>query len=151
MDYPHRRLATSATFRDGQGVAIDQGLVLYFAGPASFTGEDVLELHGHGGPVPMDMLVQRCVELGARVAQPGEFSKRAFLNDKIDLTQAEAISDLIDSASRQAARAAVRSLSGDFAKRINALVQALTELRMYVEAAIDFPEEEIDFLAGRRA
>ncbi len=143
---PPPRLATSATFRDGQGAAIDQGLVLYFAGPASFTGEDVLELHGHGGPVPMDMLVQRCVELGARVAQPGEFSKRAFLNDKIDLTQAEAISDLIDSASQQAARAAVRSLSGDFAKRINALVQALTELRMYVEAAIDFPEEEIDFL-----
>ncbi len=143
---PEPRVATGATFRDGEGEAIDQGLVLYFAGPASFTGEDVLELHGHGGPVPMDMLVQRCVELGARVAEAGEFSKRAFLNDKIDLTQAEAISDLIDSASQQAARAAVRSLSGDFARRINALVVALTELRMYVEAAIDFPEEEIDFL-----
>ena len=143
---PPPRLATTATFRDAQDAPIDQGRVLYFRGPASFTGEDVLELHGHGGPVPMDMLVQRCVELGARVAQPGEFSRRAFLNDKIDLTQAEAISDLIDSASQQAARAAVRSLSGDFAKRINTLVQALTELRMYVEAAIDFPEEEIDFL-----
>lgn len=143
---PTPRVATGATFRDADGEAIDQGLVLFFAGPASFTGEDVLELHGHGGPVPMDMLVQRCVGLGARVAQPGEFSKRAFLNNKIDLTQAEAISDLIDSASQQAARAAVRSLSGDFARRIEELVQKLTELRMYVEAAIDFPEEEIDFL-----
>ncbi len=143
---PVPRVATGAIFKDGQGESIDHGLMLYFAGPASFTGEDVVELHGHGGPIPMDMLVQRCVELGARVALPGEFSKRAFLNDKIDLTQAEAISDLIDSASQQAARAAVRSLSGDFARRINSLVQALTELRMYVEAAIDFPEEEIDFL-----
>ncbi|MFK8032011.1 MAG: tRNA uridine-5-carboxymethylaminomethyl(34) synthesis GTPase MnmE [Gammaproteobacteria bacterium] len=143
---PQPRIATGATFRDAEREPMDQGLALFFAGPASFTGEDVLELHGHGGPVPMDMLVQRCVELGARVAQPGEFSKRAFLNDKIDLTQAEAISDLIDSASQQAARAAVRSLSGEFAQRIHELVTSLTELRMYVEAAIDFPEEEIDFL-----
>ncbi|MEM7082828.1 MAG: tRNA uridine-5-carboxymethylaminomethyl(34) synthesis GTPase MnmE [Pseudomonadota bacterium] len=146
---PPARVATAATFRDAVGEAIDQGIMLYFAAPASFTGEDVLELHGHGGPVPMDMLVHSCIALGARLAMPGEFSKRAFLNNKIDLTQAEAISDLIDSASQQAARAAVRSLSGEFAKRIRMLVIALTELRMYVEAAIDFPEEEVDFLADQ--
>ena len=127
--------------------AIDEGLALYFAGPNSFTGEDVLELQGHGGPVVLDMLLQRCVELGARLARPGEFSERAFLNDKLDLAQAEAIADLIEASSTQAARNALRSLQGVFSKRVNALTEQLIALRIYVEAAIDFPEEEIDFLA----
>ena len=144
---PTPRTASTSRFKDAQHRTIDEGLALYFRAPASFTGEEVLELHGHGGPIPMDMLVSRCLSLGARLAEAGEFSQRAFLNGKIDLTQAEAISDLIDSSSRQAARAALRSLDGEFARRINVLLKALTELRMYVEAAIDFPEEEIDFLA----
>ena len=127
--------------------AIDEGLAIYFAGPNSFTGEDVLELQGHGGPVVLDMLLQRCVELGARLARPGEFSERAFLNDKLDLAQAEAIADLIEASSSQAARNALRSLQGVFSKRVNALTEQLIALRIYVEAAIDFPEEEIDFLA----
>ena len=127
--------------------ALDEGLALYFAGPNSFTGEDVLELQGHGGPVVLDMLLQRCVELGARLARPGEFSERAFLNDKLDLAQAEAIADLIEASSTQAARNALRSLQGVFSKRVNALTEQLIALRIYVEAAIDFPEEEIDFLA----
>ena len=127
--------------------AIDEGLAIYFAGPHSFTGEDVLELQGHGGPVVLDMLLQRCVELGARLARPGEFSERAFLNDKLDLAQAEAIADLIEASSTQAARNALRSLQGVFSKRVNALTEQLIALRIYVEAAIDFPEEEIDFLA----
>lgn len=127
--------------------AIDEGLAIYFAGPNSFTGEDVLELQGHGGPVVLDMLLQRCVELGARLARPGEFSERAFLNDKLDLAQAEAIADLIEASSTQAARNALRSLQGVFSKRVNALTEQLIALRIYVEAAIDFPEEEIDFLA----
>lgn len=143
---PAPRVATHAQFKDAENRVMDFGLALRFKGPNSFTGEDVLELHGHGGPVPMDMLVSRCLELGARMAQPGEFSQRAFLNNKIDLTQAEAISDLIDSASQEAARAAVRSLGGEFSKRLYELAEKLTSLRMYVEAAIDFPEEEIDFL-----
>ena len=126
---------------------IDEGIALYFAGPASFTGEDILELQGHGGPVVLDLLLQRVLELGARLAEPGEFSRRAFLNDKLDLAQAEAIADLIDSQTRAAARSAMRSLSGEFSSQIHALVAAITDLRMYVEAAIDFPEEEIDFLA----
>lgn len=126
---------------------LDEGLALYFAGPNSFTGEDVLELQGHGGPVVLDMLLQRCVELGARLARPGEFSERAFLNDKLDLAQAEAIADLIEASSTQAARNALRSLQGVFSKRVNALTEQLIALRIYVEAAIDFPEEEIDFLA----
>ena len=127
--------------------AIDSGLALYFPGPNSFTGEDVLELQGHGGPVVLQLLLREIVRLGARQAKPGEFSERAFLNDKIDLAQAEAIADLIDSASEQAAKNAVRSLEGDFSRRVHDLVEALIHLRMYVEAAIDFPEEEVDFLS----
>ncbi|MCH4563179.1 tRNA uridine-5-carboxymethylaminomethyl(34) synthesis GTPase MnmE [Halomonas sp. EGI 63088] len=134
----------------GQAAVIDEGIALYFAGPHSFTGEDVLELQGHGGPVIMDLLLERCVQLGARLARPGEFSERAFLNDKLDLAQAEAIADLIDASSRTAAENALRSLQGEFSRRVEALVQRLIELRMYVEAAIDFPEEEIDFLADGR-
>ena len=133
-------------FQDQEGAAIDRGLALFFPQPNSFTGEDVLELHGHGGPVILDCLLRRTLELGTRIARPGEFSERAFLHDKIDLTQAEAIADLIDAASEQAARAAVRSLQGEFSKQIQQLVTALIHLRMYVEAAIDFPEEEVDFL-----
>lgn len=126
---------------------MDSGLVLYFAAPHSFTGEDVVELQGHGGPMVLQLVLQRVIELGARAAQPGEFSERAFLNDKIDLAQAEAIADLIDSASTEAARSAVRSLQGEFSNRIQQLLEALIQIRMYVESAIDFPEEEIDFLA----
>lgn len=144
---PEPRHAALRTFRDAEGEMLDGGLALYFPGPNSFTGEDVLELHGHGGPVVMDMLLARVLSLGARVAQPGEFTQRAFLNDKIDLTQAEAIADLIDSGSSQAARAALRSLQGEFSVAVNSLTEAVTEARMHVEAAIDFPEEEVDFLA----
>ena len=144
---PKQRHVQFARFRDAAGNAIDEGIALYFEAPASFTGEDVLELQGHGGPVVMDMLLARVIELGARRAEPGEFSRRAFLNDKLDLAQAEAIADLIDSQTRAAARSAVRSLSGVFSTRVHDLVEAMTRLRMYVEAAIDFPEEEIDFLA----
>lgn len=143
---PAPRLASFLPFLDIDGTTLDQGLALYFPEPNSFTGEDVLELQGHGGPVILDMLLHRVIELGARLARPGEFSERAFINDKIDLVQAEAIADLIDSASRQAARMAVRSLQGEFSTRIHALVERLVRLRIYVEAAIDFPEEEIDFL-----
>ncbi len=132
----------------GEGTQVlDQGIALYFPNPHSFTGEDVVELQGHGGPVIIDLLLQRCITLGARLARPGEFSERAFLNDKLDLAQAEAIADLIDSSSEQAARCALRSLQGAFSERVHALVEALIQLRIYVEAAIDFPEEEIDFLA----
>lgn len=134
----------------GERDTIDEGLALYFPGPHSFTGEDVLELHGHGGPVIMDLLLSRCVALGARLARPGEFSERAFLNDKLDLAQAEAIADLIEANSRSAAENAVRSLQGEFSRRVAALVEKLIELRIYVEAAIDFPEEEIDFLGDGR-
>lgn len=130
--------------------ALDSGIALYFPGPHSFTGEDVLELQGHGGPVVLDCLLREALRQGARLARPGEFSERAFLNDKIDLTQAEAIADLIDSASEQAARSALRSLQGEFSRCIEALIDDLTRLRIYVEAAIDFPEEEIDFLADGR-
>ena len=144
---PQARYAQFADFRSGDGELIDKGLALYFPGPASFTGEDVLELHGHGGPVLVSMLVDAIVALGARHALPGEFSKRAFLNDKLDLVQAEAIADLIDSASTQSARAALRSLSGDFSHAVEALQEQLIRLRLHVEAAIDFPEEEIDFLS----
>lgn len=144
---PPARHAAHLPFLDGNGEPLDQGLALYFPAPHSFTGEDVLELHGHGGPVVMDLLLGRALALGARPATPGEFSERAFLNDKLDLAQAEAVADLIDAASEQAARAAVRSLQGVFSERIHQLVDALTGLRIYVEAAIDFPEEEIDFLA----
>jgi tRNA modification GTPase len=144
---PKPRHAQFTSFLDDSAAPIDQGLALYFKGPASFTGEDVLELQGHGGPVVMDLLLRRVIELGARLAEPGEFSRRAYLNDKLDLAQAEAVADLIDSQTSAAARSAMRSLSGEFSDQVYALVAAITQLRMYVEAAIDFPEEEIDFLA----
>ena len=144
------RCATLCSFLDGEGEVIDQGIALYFSNPHSFTGENVLELQGHGGMVVLDSLVARCVELGARLARPGEFSERAFLNDKMDLAQAEAIADLIDASSIQGARSAVRSMQGEFSVLICALVEKLIELRIHVEAAIDFPEEEIDFLADER-
>ncbi|MDH3561269.1 MAG: tRNA uridine-5-carboxymethylaminomethyl(34) synthesis GTPase MnmE [Gammaproteobacteria bacterium] len=147
---PATRHAGVHAFRAADGTLIDQGVVLYFAAPASFTGEHVLELHGHGGPVVMDLLLQRVLALGARAARPGEFSERAFLNDKLDLAQAEAIADLIDSATVQAARAAVHSMQGVFSARVNQLLEQLIELRIFVEAAMDFPEEEIDFLADDR-
>jgi len=146
---PDKRVAVTRFFKTADGSVIDQGLVLYFQGPASFTGEDVLELHGHGGPVVMSILLRRCIELGARQARPGEFSERAFLNNKIDLVQAEAVADLIDSASEAAARNAVKSLQGAFSRKINGLVEKLTQLRIFVEASIDFPEEEEDFLADK--
>lgn len=144
---PKARYAHYCSFNDENAQTLDEGLALYFEGPNSFTGEDVLELQGHGGPVVLDFILKRVCELGARPARPGEFSERAFLNDKMDLTQAEAIADLIDSASEQAARCAVRSLQGAFSKRVHELVESLINLRIYVEAAIDFPEEEIDFLS----
>lgn len=141
------RHAHYGPFRDAAGETLDEGLSLYFPGPNSFTGEDVLELQGHGGPVVLDLLLRRCLELGARQARPGEFSERAFLNDKLDLAQAEAIADLIEASSEQAARNALRSLQGEFSRRVQGLTERLIQLRIYVEAAIDFPEEEIDFLA----
>ncbi|MDY6890626.1 MAG: tRNA uridine-5-carboxymethylaminomethyl(34) synthesis GTPase MnmE [Pseudomonadota bacterium] len=144
---PKPRYAHYTPFLDGQGEQLDQGIAIYFPNPNSFTGEDVVELQGHGGPVIIDLLLQRCIALGARLARPGEFSERAFLNDKLDLAQAEAIADLIDSSSEQAARCALRSLQGAFSRQIDELVEALIQLRIQVEAAIDFPEEEIDFLA----
>ncbi len=144
---PETRQVHYGAFLDAQRQPIDWGIALYFRAPASFTGEDVLELQGHGGPVVLDLLLRRVMELGARLAAPGEFSHRAFMNDKLDLAQAEAIADLIESQTRAAARSAVRSLSGRFSELIHALVSDITRLRVYVEAAIDFPEEEIDFLA----
>ena len=143
---PEARHATFARFIDGGGGVIDEGIALYFAAPHSFTGEHVLELQGHGGPAVLDLILQRCIELGARLAEPGEFTRRAYLNGKLDLAQAEAVADLIDAASAEAARSAVRSLSGAFSARIAELVEALTRLRMLVEATLDFPEEEIDLL-----
>ena len=151
---PEPRVATYRSFRGSGGNPLDSGLALYFPAPASFTGEPVLELHGHGGPVVVASVVNAVVELGARQAEPGEFSKRAFLNGKLDLAQAEAIADLIGSGTEQAARAALRSLGGAFSSEVHALSEKLTDLRTYVEAAIDFPEEEVDFLSdgelGRR-
>ncbi|PSF13555.1 tRNA uridine-5-carboxymethylaminomethyl(34) synthesis GTPase MnmE [Marinobacter fuscus] len=144
---PRPRYAHYGPFRDGQGDLIDEGIGLFFPNPHSFTGEDVFELQGHGGTVILDMLLRAVCNLGARLARPGEFSERAFLNDKLDLAQAEAIADLIESSSEQAARCAVRSMQGVFSQRVDNLVEAITHLRIYVEAAIDFPEEEIDFLA----
>ncbi|MEC9411861.1 MAG: tRNA uridine-5-carboxymethylaminomethyl(34) synthesis GTPase MnmE [Pseudomonadota bacterium] len=144
---PTPRYAKFTHFRDADNGVIDEGIALYFPGPASFTGEDVVELQGHGSPLVMDRLCQRAVELGARMARPGEFSERAFLNNKMDLAQAEAVADLIESSTEQAARSAMRSLQGDFSNRINDFLQELTHLRMYVEASIDFSDEEIDFLA----
>lgn len=144
---PLPRHAHYGPFQDENQQVLDQGLLLFFPAPHSFTGEDVIELQGHGGPVVLDMLLQRCLSLGARLAAPGEFSQRAFLNDKLDLAQAEAIADLIEASSTQAARNALRSLQGEFSRRIHQLTEQLINLRIYVEAAIDFPEEEIDFLA----
>lgn len=141
---PAPRRATIADFLAADGAPLDHGLILYFPAPHSFTGEDVLELHGHGGPVVMQTLLARCVELGARLAQPGEFARRAYENDKIDLAQAEGIIDLIDAASAQAARSALRSLSGEFSRAVQAIVDQLIELRMLIEATLDFPDEEID-------
>ena len=144
---PQARYATLSRFQDATGEPIDQGIALFFPAPASFTGEDILELHAHGGPVVLDRLLKRVMQLGARAARAGEFSERAFLNGKIDLLQAEAIADLIAAESEQSAKAAAHSLQGEFSASIDALLQQLIELRMHVESALDFPEEEIDFLA----
>lgn len=144
------RTAHYCSFYNTEGHLLDQGLILYFKGPHSFTGEDVIELQGHGAPIVLDNIIKESVLLGARLAKPGEFSERAFLNDKIDLTQAEAIADLIQASSQTAARMALRSLQGDFSKQINELNDKIIHLRLYVEAAIDFPEEEIDFLNDGR-
>ncbi|HCO44399.1 MAG TPA: tRNA uridine-5-carboxymethylaminomethyl(34) synthesis GTPase MnmE, partial [Gammaproteobacteria bacterium] len=141
---PPPRQAQLATFRDAGGEAIDHGLCLYFPAPRSFTGEDVVELHGHGGPVVMDLLLARVLALGARQAAPGEFSQRAFLNDKLDLAQAEAVADLIDAASASAARAALRSLDGAFSHTVRALTERLISLRVQIEAGLDFPDEELE-------
>ncbi|MFW1678298.1 tRNA uridine-5-carboxymethylaminomethyl(34) synthesis GTPase MnmE [Pontibacter sp. JAM-7] len=141
------RYAHYGGFWSAQGEQLDQGIALFFPGPHSFTGEDVLELQAHGGPIVIDLLLREVIQLGARLAKPGEFSERAFLNDKLDLAQAEAIADLIDCSSEQAARCALRSLQGEFSQRIHDLVEQLIQLRIFVEAAIDFPEEEIDFLS----
>jgi tRNA modification GTPase len=145
---PKPRTAEYLPFLDEQKQTLDQGIALYFPGPNSFTGEDVLELQGHGGPVLLDMLLRRVLQMkDVRIARPGEFSERAFLNDKLDLTQAEAIADLIDASSEQAARSAMHSLQGEFSRKIHDLVEKVIYLRIYVEAAIDFPDEEIDFLS----
>ncbi|MCZ6561044.1 MAG: tRNA uridine-5-carboxymethylaminomethyl(34) synthesis GTPase MnmE [Gammaproteobacteria bacterium] len=147
---PMPRTAAFRDFKNAAGQALDQGLVLHFRGPASFTGEDVVELHGHGGAVVMDSLLNAALEHGARQADPGEFTQRAFLNDKLDLAQAEAVADLIESGSAEAARAALRSLQGEFSARVHELVGGVIHLRTWVEAAMDFPEEEIDFLADQK-
>ena len=143
------RSAHFCSFYDSTGMTLDSGIALFFPGPASFTGEDVVELQAHGGPVILDLLLKACCALGARLAKPGEFSERAYLNDKMDLTQAEAIADLINSTTEKAALNASRSLQGAFSAKIDVLVQAVTDLRVYVEAAIDFPEEEIDFIGEK--
>jgi tRNA modification GTPase len=146
-DCPKPRIASYQAFYDSKKQVIDQGIALFFAGPNSFTGEDVLELQGHGGQVVMQLLIETCLQSGlVRLAKPGEFSEQAFLNDKMDLTQAEAIADLINASSQQAAKSALRSMQGEFSSQIKNLVEKVIYLRMYVEAAIDFPEEEIDFL-----
>jgi len=143
---PPVRQAKYGAFNDEHGAAIDTGIAIYFQKPHSFTGEDILELQAHGGPVVLDMILKRILKLGARAARAGEFTEQAFLNDKMDLAQAEAVADLIEAESAEAAKAAVRSLQGEFSKNINDLVESLIELRLYVEASLDFPEEEIDFL-----
>jgi tRNA modification GTPase len=145
-ELPPPRVATARRFRDAGGAPLDAGLALWCPAPRSFTGEDVLELHGHGGAVVLDLLVERCLALGARPARPGEFSERAFLNDKLDLAQAEAVADLIDAGSAAAARAALRSLEGEFSSRVQALEAGLVELRVYVEASIDFGDEDLELL-----
>jgi tRNA modification GTPase len=147
-DLPPPGRAVRRRFRDAEGGEVDEGLALFFAAPRSFTGEDVLELHGHGGPVVMELLVARCLELGARSARPGEFSERAFLNDRIDLAQAEAVADLIAAGSQAQARAALRSLSGEFSCAVNRLAARIIAIRRDVEAAIDFAEEDLDLPSG---
>ena len=145
------RFAQHTRFLDSAGQIIDDGIALLFVAPASFTGEDVLELHAHGSPMVLQALVRRCVELGARHAEPGEFTRRAYLNGKMDLAQAEAVADVIDAATESAARAAVRSLTGEFSARIRVLQDKLIRLRMFVEATLDFPEEDVEFLETERA
>lgn len=145
---PKPRMADYLPFKDTDGTVLDQGIALYFKSPNSFTGEDILELQGHGGQVVLDLLLKCILQIdGIRLARPGEFSEQAFLNDKLDLAQAEAIADLIDATSEQAARSALKSLQGEFSKKVNELVESVIYLRTYVEASIDFPDEEIDFLA----
>ena len=148
---PQARLAQFARFRDAAGALIDEGLLLWFPAPHSFTGEDVIELQGHGGPVVMQMLLARCLELGARLAEPGEFTRRAFLNGKLDLAQAESVADLIEASTAAAARSAVRSLTGSFSKEVQGLCERLIDLRMLVEATLDFPDEDVDFLIEAKA
>jgi tRNA modification GTPase len=148
---PPARVATYATFRDAHGAPIDTGLALYFPAPHSYTGESVLELHAHGSPAALRLLVARCIELGARLAGPGEFTRRAFLNGKLDLAQAESVADLIEAANATAARAAARSLTGEFSARIHAIVDAVIELRTLTEASLDFPDEDIDFVRAADA
>ena len=153
---PEPRSATFCAFRDASGELVDEGIALYFPAPHSYTGEPVLELHGHGGPVVMQTLLGVCLDAGARLAEPGEFTRRAFLEGKLDLAQAEAVADLIDAASREAARSALRSLTGEFSAAVGALAAQLVELRALTEAMLDFPEEDVDSLdrddaAGRLA
>jgi tRNA modification GTPase len=148
---PEPRQAVLSAFHDASGGVIDEGLALYFPAPRSYTGEDVLELHGHGGVTVMHLLLARCVEAGARLAEPGEFSKRAFLNGKLDLAQAESVADLIDASSAEAARSAVRSLRGEFSQQVARLRDGLIELRALTEATLDFPDEEVDFLRAADA
>jgi tRNA modification GTPase len=145
------RMATLSRFLGARGETLDEGLALWFPAPASYTGENVLELHGHGGPAILALILARCLELGARIAEPGEFTKRAFLNDKLDLAQAESVADLIDAATATAARAARRSLSGEFSLAVDAVVAELVELRMFTEATLDFPEEDVDFVRAANA
>jgi tRNA modification GTPase len=146
---PEPRRASLTRFRDENGRVIDQGIALYFPAPQSYTGEEVLELQGHGGPAVMNLLLSSCLSAGARLAQPGEFTLRAFLNNKLDLAQAESVADLIDASNEEAARCAIRSLQGEFSNTIHALVQAFTDLRMLVESSLDFSEEEIEFISGK--
>lgn len=148
---PEARMACFTRFRSADDGLIDEGLLLYFPAPNSFTGEDVIELQGHGGPVVMQLLLARCLELGARLAEPGEFTRRAFLNGKLDLAQAESVADLIEASTAAAARSAVRSLTGSFSKEVHGIVERLIDLRMLVEATLDFPDEDVDFLAEARA
>src|SRR5215467_12596920 len=148
---PPARVATVATFRGASGEPLDRGIALYFPAPASYTGEMVLELHGHGGAAVLTLLLNRCLDLGARIAEPGEFTRRAFLNGKLDRAQAEAVAELIDAATTTAARAAARSLAGVFSEQIHAVVDALTELRMFTEATLDFPDEDIEFMRASDA
>lgn len=147
---PAPRHAAYLDFKQANGDLIDRGIAIFYPNPHSYTGEDVLELQAHGGTALMQILLARCIALGARQAEPGEFTRRAYLNDKIDLAQAEAVADVINAATVEAAKSAVRSLSGEFSQRIHALLQRLIELRMYVEACLDFPEEEIDFITQGR-